>query len=88
MLNVLCVLLQSDPLLKYMKVESTKIPLAESRAVSKVKDHTHKSLKNQGLTLFIQSVPSAEKCVFQNLRKYLIILQTLSAEAFIKNILK
>lgn len=50
MLNVLCVLLQSDPLLQYMKVESTKIPLAGSRAVSKVKDHTHKSLKNQGLT--------------------------------------
>jgi len=53
MLNVLCVLLQLDPLLKYLNFEPTKIPLAESRAVSTVKDHTHMSLKSQGLT-FIQ----------------------------------
>lgn len=41
------VLLQLDPLLKYMNVEPTKILLAEGRAVSKLKEHVHKSLKNQ-----------------------------------------
>lgn len=88
MLNVLCVLLQLDPLLKYMKVEPMKIPLVESRALSKVKDHTHKSLKNQGLTHYSFTLCLQLKNVCFNLRKYLIFLQILSAEAFIKNILK
>lgn len=41
LLNVLCVLLQLEPLLEHRNVKPTKIPLAESRAVSKVKNHTH-----------------------------------------------